>query len=102
MNIIIHRLLYKWTEHGTRLRSQRTTTPYKIKVNNCKLIDLVIRIELTMASFNAKILKFSENFDHPFSHVFTFGDMFPESHGFIAMPVTSCIKDTCSNLSLSN
>ena len=27
--------------------------------------------------------------------------MFPESHGFIAMLVTNCIKDTCSNLSLS-
>ena len=24
--------------------------------------------------------------------------MFPESHGFVAMPVTSCIKDTWSNL----
>ena len=33
--------------------------------------------------------------------------MFPESHGFVGMPVivgmpvTSCIKDTCLNLSLS-
>ena len=25
-----------------RLRSQRTPTPYEIKVNNCDLIDLVI------------------------------------------------------------
>ena len=30
-----------------RLRSQRTPTPDKIKVKNCKLLDLVIRIELT-------------------------------------------------------
>ena len=29
------------------LRLQRTPTPYKIKVNNSKLIDLEIRIELT-------------------------------------------------------
>ena len=29
-----------------RLRSQRTPTPYNIKVNNCKLIDFVIRIVL--------------------------------------------------------
>ena len=49
-----------------RLRSQRTTTPHKIKVNNSKLMDLVIRIELTRANFNATILKFSEEFDHPF------------------------------------
>ena len=27
--------------------------------------------------------------------------MFTDSHGFVAMPVTSCIKDTCSNLSQS-
>ena len=27
--------------------------------------------------------------------------MLPESYGFLAMPVTSCIKDTCSNLSPS-
>ena len=44
----------------------------------------------------------STEFDHPFSHVFIFGNMFPESHGFVAMPVTSSTKDTCSNLSLSN
>ena len=25
--------------------------------------------------------------------------MFPQNHGVIALPVTSCIKDTCSNLS---
>ena len=40
-------------------------------------------------------LKFSEKFEYQFSHVFIFGYMFPESHGFVAMPVTSCIKDTC-------
>ena len=37
---------------------------------------------------------------HPFSHVFIFGNMFPESRGFVAMPVTNCIKETFSNLSL--
>ena len=47
-------------------------------------------------------LEFSEIFERPFSHVFLFGNMFPESHSFVAMPVASCIKDTCSNLSLSN
>ena len=36
----------------------------------------------------ATILKFSEKFDHPFSHVFIFRNMFPESHGFVAVPVT--------------
>ena len=28
--------------------------------------------------------------------------MFPESHGFVMMSVTGCIKETSSNLSLSN
>ena len=28
--------------------------------------------------------------------------MFPESHGFVAMPVKSWIKDKCSNLFISN
>ena len=38
---------------------------------------------------NATILKFPEKFDHPFSNVFIFGVMFPESHGFVAArPVT--------------
>ena len=50
------------------------------------------------SNFNAMILKFSEKF----YHLFLFGNMFTESHGFVAMPVTSCIKDTCSNLFLSN
>ena len=43
-----------------------------------KLIDLVMRIQLTRAIF-----------DHPFSNMFIFGIMFPESHSFVAMPVTA-------------
>ena len=83
------------------LRSKRTLTPHKIKVNKCKLIDLVIRIELTLSNFNAKIIKFSEKFHNPFLYFFIFGNMFFESHGFIVMPVTR-IKNTCYNLFLSN
>ena len=40
------------------------------------------------SNFNATILKFSEKFDHPFSHVFIFCNMFPESRGFGAVLVT--------------
>ena len=32
-------------------------------------------------NINATIFKFYEKFDHPFSQVFIFGNMFPESHG---------------------
>ena len=38
-----------------RLPSQRTPTPFKIKVNICKLIDLVIKIELT-SNFNVTLI----------------------------------------------
>ena len=48
------------------------------------------------SNFNATVIKFSEKFDHPFSHVFIFGDMLYETGGFSVMPVTS------SNLSPSN
>ena len=54
------------------------------------------------SNFNPTILKFSEKLDHQFSRVFRFGNMFTENHGFVAMRVTSFIKNTCSNLSLSN
>ena len=39
-------------------------------------------------TFDCTILKFSEKFDHPFSHVFIFGNMLPDSHGFDNVPVT--------------
>ena len=54
------------------------------------------------SNFDATIPKFPEKFDHKFLHVFIFGNMFSENNGFVAMPVTSSIKDTCSNLSVSN
>ena len=75
-----------------RLRSQRTPTPYKIKANDCKLVDLVIRIELIRAILMQRFSNFlrkSIKYDHPFLHVFIFGNMFPVSHGFVAMPVTN-------------
>ena len=61
---------------------------YKIKVNNCKLIDFGDKNRVISTNFNSTILKFSEKFVHPFSHVFIFGNMLPESHGFDAVPVT--------------
>ena len=44
------------------------------------------------SNFNAVTLRFSKKFDHPFSHVSIFGNMFPNSHGFVDMPVTSRSK----------
>ena len=52
--------------------------------------------------FNATILTFSGKHYHQFSNVWMLGNMFPQSHCFVTMPVTSRIKDKCSNLSLSN
>ena len=48
------------------------------------------------------ILKFWEKFDHQFSRVFIFVNMFPENHRFVAVLVTSRIMDACTNLFLSN
>ena len=45
-------------------------------------------IELTQAIVSPR-LRFSEKNDHPFPHVFIFGNLFPESHSFVAMPVIS-------------
>ena len=38
---------------------------------------------------NATTLRFSKKFDHPFSHFFVFCNTFPESHGFVAVLITS-------------
>ena len=47
------------TENG--LRSQRTPIPYKIKVNNCILVELVVRIELTRAILMPRFSHFLRN-----------------------------------------
>ena len=44
-----------------RLRSQRTPIPYKIKVNKCKLIDLIIIFELTRAILMTRFSNFLKN-----------------------------------------
>ena len=43
---------------------------------------------VSSSNFNDTTLRVAEKFDHPFSHVFIFGNMFHESHGFISVPVT--------------
>ena len=72
-----HRLHYKWTAHG---KSPFIITNLNTEQNQSKLIDLVMRIELTLAIL-------LPGFDHLFLHVFIFGNMFPKCHGFVAMPV---------------
>ena len=58
-----------------------------------------MRIKLNSSNFNATILGFSEKFYYLFWHIFIFGNMFPASHGFVALQVINiCIReDTCSN-----
>ena len=60
----------------------------------------MIKNWVNSSNFNAmtQILK---KFDHTFLPVFIFDNMFPENRSFV-MSVTSCIKDSCSNISLSN
>ena len=61
--------------------SHRTPTPVR---NESKFIDLMMRIELTGAVLLSRLSDST-----PFSHVFIFGNMFNESHGFVAVQVTS-------------
>ena len=58
----------------------------------------MMRIKLTCG--NASTLRFSEKFDHRFLHVFILGNTLPESHGFVAVPVTS--SNNCVILQLNN
>ena len=51
-----------------------------------KIIDLAMGIELTV-NFNATTLKLAEKFDHPFSHLFIFRNIFAQGHGFDAVTV---------------
>ena len=80
-----------------RIPSERTPT---------LLIKVIDRFgdknRVNSGNFNAMIFILPEKFDHPFSQVFIFGNMFLQSHGFVAMRITSCIKGTCSNVSQSN
>ena len=79
-----------------RRRSQRTATPCKIKENNS--IDRIgVNNRVNTSNFNPTILKFSKKYDHQFSNVSIYRNMFSVSHDLVAMPVTSCIKDTRSN-----
>ena len=86
--MVCHRLLYKWTMHGKSPSITTDPRPYKIKVNS-KIGD---KNRVNTSNFKAKIIKLSEKLNHPFKRVFIFGNTFPESHGFVAMPVSSCIK----------
>ena len=67
--------------------SQRTRAMYKIKVNNCKFLDLVIRILLIWAILMPKFSNLLRNSTIHF-RVSIFGSIFPERHGFVAVPVT--------------
>ena len=58
--------------------------------------------QIKSSDFNGRILTFSRKYKNKFSLVWMFGDMFPQSHRFVTMPVTIHIKYTCSNLSPSN
>ena len=80
-----HILLYILrTVHAKSRSITSTSTPYKFKGN------WWIRWAnwVNSSNFNVKAFRFSGKLDHPFSHSFKFGNMFPESYGFVAMPVT--------------
>ena len=79
-------------------RSQRTRTPFKIKANNCKFIDLEIRIELTRAILMPWFPNFQRNLTTHFRMFLYLETCFLR----VTVSLLYCIKDTFSNLSLSN
>ena len=99
LNTLGYRLLYKWTMQG-KLPSV-TTDPNTLQ-NYSKFIDLVIRIELTQKTVIQRISNVPRNSIIHFRILFISSIMFSESNGFVVVSVTSCIKERCSNLSLSN
>ena len=50
-----------------------------------------IAIRVILCNFMATTLRYSVKFG-PFSHVFIFGNMFPGSHGFVAMSPQAVTK----------
>ena len=94
-----HRLLYKWIVQG---KSPSIKTDPNTVQNYSKFTHLVMRIDLTRTILSPQLSDFMKNSAIYFSHVFIFSTMFPKSLGFVAMPGTSCIKDTCSTLYISN
>ena len=75
-------LYYNGPQHRTKLKQiDRFGDKNRVNSNN----------------FNVITLKFSDKFDHPFAYVSIFGNMFRDSRSFVAVPITSCIKDKCSN-----
>ena len=70
--------------------------------NENKLIDLVKLIQLTRAILLLRLSDFLKYSTIDFCMFFVYGNMFPESHGFVTLPVTTSMNDACFNLSQSN
>ena len=86
-----------------RLRSLRTKTPYKIKVKNCKLINLVIGINLTRAITMPRFSNFMRNSIIHFCLFLYMVTCFPRvTVSLLSRLRAVCIVDACYNLSLSN
>ena len=51
-----------------------------------KIIDLATKIKLTV-NLNAMTLKLADKFNHPFSHLFIFCNIFAQGHWFDAVMV---------------
>ena len=43
---------------------------------------------INSVNINATTLKLADKFDHPLKHLFIFGNIFAQGHGFDAMTVT--------------
>ena len=63
---------------------------------------MVWQLGINSVNFNATTLKLAEKFDHPFSHLFIFGNKFAQGHGFVGfVNVETYIYDTMQTFYLS-
>ena len=77
-------MAYAWAVSLKMVTSQRTPNTIKLMERD-RFGD---KNQVNQSNFNATILNVSEKFAHPISHVFIFRNMFPGSHGFVAVLVT--------------
>ena len=89
VDIAYHKLLYKWTAYGPLVSKCQRHNWHQHRTKRKKIHRFGDGNWVNSNNFIATTFWFSEIFNHPFSHVFIFANMFPESFGFVAVPITS-------------
>ena len=79
------RLLYKWTVRGRLFKKCQHHNGPQHRTKRKKIDRFGAVNWVNSCNFIAVSRRYSEKFDHTFRKFFIFGNMFPESHGFVAV-----------------